>query len=116
MRLLRVAADANDDFHRWFTPRRIAPQTGLQSQFVGGEGCGVANRGLDFGGHSFSSGEAYTGHFFAKGGTAATVAVSLFDWKAKKALATQIMHDGEVVSWATIEETFKKRTAQQLRA
>ena len=30
----------------------------------------------------------------------------------EKALATQIMHDGEVVSWATIEETFKKRTAQ----
>ena len=80
--------------------RRIAPQTGLQSQFVGGEGCGVANRGLDFGGHSFSSGEAYTGHFFAKGGTAATVAVSLFDWKAKKALATQTLEIAASEAWS----------------
>ena len=30
----------------------------------------------------------------------------------EKALSTQIMHDGEVVSWVTIEETFKKRQAQ----
>lgn len=69
--------------------KNIAAKTGLQSQFVAGAGCGVRNRGLDFGGHSFLAGEAYGGHFFAKGDTASTVSVSLVNWSSNKTLASQ---------------------------
>jgi hypothetical protein len=71
--------------------RNIAPQTGLQSQFIAGAGCGIRNRGLDFGGHAFIAGEAYTGHLFAKGDSASTVEVSLADWSTNTTLATQTL-------------------------
>jgi hypothetical protein len=70
--------------------RRVAPQTGAQSQFVGGAGCGVRNRGLDFGGHYYAAGELYRGHFFARGDAAATLAVALVDSATGKTLATQV--------------------------
>ncbi len=71
--------------------RNIAPQTGLQSQFIAGAGCGVRNRGLDFGGHAFIAGEAYAGHLFAKGDSASAVEVSLADWSTNSTLATQTL-------------------------
>ena len=80
--------------------RNIAPQTGLQSQFVAGPGCGVRNRGLDFGGHSFVSGEAYAGHLFAKGDSASTVQVSLADWGTNTTLATQTLAVPAGEAWA----------------
>ena len=71
--------------------RGIAAKTGLQSQFIAGTGCGVRNRGLDFGGHSFVAGEAYAGHLFAKGDSASTIEVSLADWSTNTTLARQTL-------------------------
>jgi hypothetical protein len=80
--------------------RNIAPQTGLQSQFVSGAGCGVRNRGLDFGGHSFVAGDPYAGHLFAKGDSASSVAVSLVDWSTNKTLATQTLSIAAGQAWS----------------
>jgi hypothetical protein len=79
--------------------RRIAPQTGAQSQFVGGAGCGVRNRGLDFGGHYYIAGDVYRGHFFARGDAAASVAVALVDSAAGKTLATQTLSVAAGAGW-----------------
>jgi hypothetical protein len=98
--------------------RNIAAQTGQQSQFIGappgaGGGCAVRNRGLDFGGHFFAGGEAYAGHFFVKGDTAATVVVSLFDWQASKALATQTLSIPAAAAWTMTNFTLTPAASTQ---
>ena len=60
---------------------RDVAQTGVQSQFVGGPGCGVRNRGLDFGGMWFAGSKNYSGYFFAKNAAPVTLRIDLFDWR-----------------------------------
>eukprot|EP01051_Picozoa_sp_SAG22_P001422 SAG22_NODE_56_length_23716_cov_11.146759_1_plen_420_part_00 len=82
------------------TVQKVAPQTGVQSQFVAGAGCGLRNRGLDFGGHFYAGGKPYAGYFFARAETAAVVKVSLTDWQRKATLASATVSLRPGASWA----------------
>ena len=97
--------------------RTIAAKTGQQSQFIGAPpgagGCGVRNRGLDFGGHFFAGGKAYAGHFFVKGDTAATIIVSLFDWQSSKVLATQALSIPATAVWSMTNFTLTPSASTQ---